>query len=52
MAADVRLRNGTRLWGGGSVLVARDGRLVDVRVCDLVVGDFVTMRYGDGLVVA
>jgi hypothetical protein len=48
MSADVRLRNGTRLWGGGSVLVARNERLVDVRVRDLAVGDWVAMPYGDG----
>jgi hypothetical protein len=45
---EVRLRNGTRLWGGGSVSCARDGRLVDVRIRDLTLGDWVALPYGEG----
>jgi hypothetical protein len=45
---EVRLRNGTRLWGDGQVLCARDGRLLDVRVRDLSLGDWVALSYGEG----
>lgn len=48
MTADVRLRNGARLWGGGSVAAAREARLIDVRVRDLAVGDWVALPYGEG----
>src|SRR4051812_14690327 len=47
MNADVRLRNGHRLRGTGKVLCARDGRLVDVDVRDLVIGDWVALAYDD-----
>jgi hypothetical protein len=43
--ADVRLRNGVRLRGTGTVLCARAGRLIDVDVRDLVVGDWVALSY-------
>jgi intein/homing endonuclease len=47
MNADVRLRNGHRLRGTGTVLCAREGRLLDVDVRDLVVGDWVGLGYDD-----
>ena len=45
MPADVRLRSGHRLHGTGRVLCARAGRLNDVDVRDLVVGDWVALSY-------
>lgn len=48
MAAEARLRNGTRLWGGGSVLTAVDGRLQATQVRNLVAGDWVGLSYGEG----
>jgi hypothetical protein len=46
--AEVRLRNGTRLWGDGQVLCARDGRLIDVRLRHLNLGDWVALSYSEG----
>jgi hypothetical protein len=46
--AEVRLRNGTRLWGGGRVLCAHDGRLVNRKVSDVAAGDWVGLSYGEG----
>jgi hypothetical protein len=43
--ADVRLRSGHRLSGSGTVLYARQGRLRDVDVRDLVPGDWVALSY-------
>jgi hypothetical protein len=45
VAADVRLRSGHRLRGSGTVLCAREGRLRDVDVRDLVIGDWVALSY-------
>lgn len=49
MPSHVRLRNGNKLRCAGSVVCARDGRLVDVKVRDLLPGDWVGLTYGDGL---
>lgn len=47
MQPDVRLRSGHRIRGGGRVLCARQGRLLDVPTRELDVGDWVALEFGD-----
>ena len=49
MSAGVRLKNGGRVGAQELLLAARDGRLVELRGADVVLGDWVALPYGEGV---